>query len=114
MSQFAYLAGLTVSLLGLGVIDRRWRLAVFDQPRRALLVVGLAVAFFLAWDLAGVGLGIFFIGDSEYLSGLAVAPEVPLEELFFLALLAYQTLILWRALERAHARRAARALTEAP
>ena len=94
----AYLAVLLVSLAGLGLLDWRYRLALFADARRTLATVGIGVAAFLAWDLAGVGLGIFFRGDSRYLTGIQVAPEVPLEELFFLALLVYQTLLLWLAL----------------
>ncbi|MDN4477779.1 lycopene cyclase domain-containing protein [Demequina sp. SYSU T00039] len=100
MSQFAYLAALVVSIGGLAVLDLRYRIALFDQPRRTLLTVGLAAAAFLAWDAAGVGLGIFFIGGAPYLTGVVLAPEVPLEELFFLILLVYQTLLLWRWLDR--------------
>ncbi|WP_062381074.1 lycopene cyclase domain-containing protein [Demequina pelophila] len=100
MSQFTYLAGLAVSLGALALIDRRWRLALFDQPRRAALTVAATVVFFLLWDLIGVGLGIFFVGDSPYLTGWHVAPEVPIEELAFLTLLGYQTLLLWRAFDR--------------
>jgi len=96
----AYLAALLVSLAGLGFIDWRHRVAVFADARRTLATVGIGVAAFLAWDLAGVGLGIFFRGDSRYLTGIQVAPEVPLEELFFLTLLVYQTLLLWLALSR--------------
>lgn len=100
----AYLAALVVSLLGLGVLDRRFRLALFDQPRRTALTVALGVAFFLVWDLIGVELGIFFIGGAPYQTGLVVAPEVPVEELLFLTLLNYQTLLLWLAFSRRRAR----------
>ncbi|WP_291379254.1 lycopene cyclase domain-containing protein [Demequina sp.] len=98
--SFAYLGALLVSIAGLGLLDARYRVAVFAQPRRALATIGVAVVVFLAWDLAGVGLGIFFRGDAEYMTGVQLAPEVPLEEVFFLILLTYQTLLLWRALER--------------
>ncbi|WP_061961313.1 lycopene cyclase domain-containing protein [Demequina flava] len=97
MTSWLYLIALVVSLAGLATLDWRYRVAAFEQPRRALVTVGIAVVFFLVWDLIGVGLGIFFIGDAEYLSGITVAPEVPLEEVFFLVLLTYQTLLLWRA-----------------
>lgn len=102
--SFAYLAALMVSIGGLGFLDWRYRVAVFAQPRRALAAVGIGVAVFLLWDLAGVGLGIFFRGDAGYMTGVQLAPEVPLEELFFLILLNYQTLLLWRALDRRRAR----------
>ena len=96
----AYLAGLVVSLAGLGLLDWRYRVALFAEARRTLATVGIGVAVFLAWDLVGVGLGIFFRGDSRFLTGVQIAPEVPLEELFFLTLLVYQTLLIWLALSR--------------
>jgi len=96
----AYLMALLVSLAGLGFLDWRYRVALFADARRTLATVGIGVGVFLVWDLAGVGLGIFFRGDSRYLTGIQVAPEVPLEELFFLTLLVYQTLLVWLALSR--------------
>lgn len=96
----AYLIGLLVSLAGLGFLDWRYRVALFADARRTLATVGIGVAAFLVWDLAGVGLGIFFRGEAPYLTGIQVAPEVPLEEVFFLTLLVYQTLLLWLALSR--------------
>ncbi|WP_062464989.1 lycopene cyclase domain-containing protein [Demequina soli] len=107
MTHLAYLGALLVSIAGLGLLDHRYRIAVFDRPRPALLTVAIAVASFLVWDLAGVGLGIFFIGGAPYLTGALLAPEVPLEELFFLVLLVYQTLLLWRWLDRRHRARTA-------
>ena len=102
---FAYLGALVFSLAGLAILDWRYRLAVWYQPRRSLGVVGIGVAFFLVLDLIGVELGIFFRGEGEYMTGVLVAPEVPLEEVFFLTLLTYQTLLAWRGFERLEARR---------
>jgi lycopene cyclase domain-containing protein len=107
MSQFAYLAALVVSLAGLGLLDWRYRVAIFADARRALLTLAVGIAFFLLWDAVGIGLGIFFRGDGPYMTGVLLAPELPLEELFFLTLLVYQTLLLWRYFERRHTRRAA-------
>lgn len=104
-----YACALVFSLAGLAYLDFRYRVAVWEQPRRALATVGIGVAFFLVLDVIGVGLGIFFRGEGPYLTGVLVAPEVPLEEVFFLTLLCYQTLLAWRLLERRAARAAARA-----
>ena len=41
--SLAYLAAIAVSALGVGTIDARWRLALFRDPRRALIAVGAAV-----------------------------------------------------------------------
>lgn len=82
-----YLGALLVSIAGLVVLDLRLRLFLFAAPARAAVVLVVGVAGFLAWDVAGTGLGIFFEGPSTWLVGVDLAPEVPLEELFFLILL---------------------------
>ena len=80
-----YLSALLVSISGLLVLDARYRLFVFAAPVRALVVLGVGVLGFLLWDLAGIGLGIFFEGRPGLLVGIDLARELPLEELFFLA-----------------------------
>jgi lycopene cyclase domain-containing protein len=103
-----YLAGLVIALVGMTVLDARFRLFFWRGPARAAAVLAVGIAFFLVWDLAGIGLGIFHEGTTRYLVGIDVAPEVPIEELFFLALLGYVTMdlvgfvrpVVARALER--------------
>ena len=87
-----YLAALLVSLTGMVVLDRRFRLFFWRDARRASIVLIAGLVFFLAWDLAGVGGGIFFRGETSFMTGLQIAPEVPLEEVFFLTLLCYLTM----------------------
>ena len=87
-----YLAGLLVSLVGMTVLDARFRLFFWRAPWRAAAVMAVGVAFFMVWDVAGVALGIFFIGQQSVLTGILLAPDVPLEELFFLLLLCYTTM----------------------
>ncbi|QCB95144.1 lycopene cyclase domain-containing protein [Cellulomonas shaoxiangyii] len=106
---FAYLAALLVSLGCLALCDHRWRLAFFADARRAAWTVGTGVVAFLLWDVAGLLLGIFARGDSPHLTGLLLAPELPVEEAFFLTLLCYVSLLAWRGLERAASARAERA-----
>ncbi|MCS5717357.1 lycopene cyclase domain-containing protein [Herbiconiux sp. CPCC 205763] len=91
-----YLAALLVSLGGMVVLDRRFRLFFFDRPRRAAVVLAVGVAFFLLWDLFGIGLGIFFRGETAFMTGILIGPELPLEELFFLTLLCYLTMNVFR------------------
>lgn len=90
--SFAYLAALLVALTGMIVLDRRFRLFFWKDARRATIVLIVGLVFFLAWDLVGVGQGIFFRGETDFMTGLQVAPEVPLEEVFFLTLLCYLTM----------------------
>jgi lycopene cyclase domain-containing protein len=94
-----YLAALLVALTGMVVLDRRFRLFFWADARRAAIVLVAGVVFFLVWDLAGVGLGIFFRGETSFMTGLQVAPEVPLEEVFFLTLLVYVTMNVYTALD---------------
>jgi lycopene cyclase domain-containing protein len=91
-----YLAALLVSLGGMVVLDRRFRLFFFDRPGRAAVVMVVGVAFFVVWDLFGIGLGIFFRGETEFMTGILIGPELPLEELFFLTLLCYLTMNVFR------------------
>ena len=95
-----YLAALLIALTGMVLLDRRFRLFFWRDARRAAIVLAVGVAFFLVWDLVGVGLGVFFRGETSFMTGLQLAPEVPVEEVFFLALLCYLTMNVYGALTR--------------
>lgn len=96
----SYLIALLVSAAGMAVLDRRWRLVLWRAPRSAALVVLLGTVFFLVWDLVAIGLGIFRHGDSAHMTGVLLAPELPLEEPVFLAFLCYTALVLFAGAER--------------
>ncbi len=114
MTGTVYLAALAVSLGGLAVLDRRFRLAFWSDWRRAALAVGTGVVAFLAWDVAGLALGIFARGESPWMTGLLLAPDLPVEEAVFLTLLCYVALLVWRGAEQVRAvRRSLRAQDEA-
>jgi lycopene cyclase domain-containing protein len=104
-----YLAALAVSITGMVVLDRRFRLFFWRDARRATIVLLGGVGFFIVWDLFGIGLGIFFRGGTELMTGILLAPELPIEELFFLTLLCYLTMNLYSAAERLLFRRHQRA-----
>lgn len=95
-----YLGLLVFSLVGMAITDFRWKLALFDDARRAVLVIVLSVVFFVGWDIAGVANGVFFKGDSNLLVGWDIAPEIPIEEILFLTLLSHLALIAFRFVER--------------
>lgn len=98
--SFVYLAALLVSITGMVVLDRRFRLFFWEDARRAAIVLPVGVVLFLVWDLLGVGLGIFFRGQTPFMTGLLVAPEVPVEEIFFLVLLCYLAMNVFGAAAR--------------
>jgi len=89
---FVYLAALLVSLFGMVMLDRRFHLFFWRDVPRAAVTLLVGVVFFLIWDVVGIDLGIFFRGETSFMTGVLVATELPLEELFFLALLCYLTM----------------------
>ena len=93
--SYLYLVGLLLSAVCMLLIDRRFRLFFFADPRVAAVVTLLGVVFFLLWDFAGVGLGIFLMGQSRYLTGVVLGPEMPLEEPVFLMFLSMCTMIIY-------------------
>ena len=93
---YLYLLGLMVSILGVGLLDYTHKLALFSNPKATVKAVGISVLVFLVWDVVGIANGIFFRGDAPHLSGFLLAPELPVEELFFLTLLCYNTLVVYR------------------
>lgn len=94
--QWFYLIALLVSIVGLAAIDWRHKVAFWYDAKRASATIGIAVAIFVVWDVLGIVLGIFFHGGSLYTLPFRIAPEFPVEELFFLVLLSYTTLMIYR------------------
>ncbi len=103
--SFIYLGVLLFSEFGVSLIDFRFKLALGHSWRAGLLALGSGLAFFLIWDLAGINSGIFFEGAKQLLCGVDLAPQLPLEELFFLLLLCHTTLVLFATVSRWVARR---------
>ncbi|MGN0100631.1 lycopene cyclase domain-containing protein [Dietzia sp. CH92] len=93
MIGLAYLAVQAVSFAGILVIDHRWKLAAFRAPAATALAVTASVALLLTWDVLGVRSGVFFRGQTDFMTGLLVAPEIPLEEVVFLAFLSHLALV---------------------
>lgn len=100
MIQWTYFICLIVSILGLGLIDHRLKIAVFKDRKRALLTILTAVLIFIVWDILGIILGIFFHGQSSYALPYRILPEFPIEELLFLILLSYVTLLSYLGFKR--------------
>lgn len=87
-----YLLALVFSIAGLCLFDYRYKLAFFRDRRRTSIILVISVAIFIVWDIAGILANIFFIGSDRLLTGLTVG-EFPIEELFFLILLNYVSLL---------------------
>jgi lycopene cyclase domain-containing protein len=85
----AYLIALLVSMTGMVVLDRKFGLFFWRSPRAAAVVLSVGVLFFLAWDVVGITTGIFYRGETSFMTGILVAPELPIEEVVFLTFLCY-------------------------
>lgn len=94
---FLYLAALLVSITGMILLDRRHALFFWQDARRATVVLVTGLVFFLSWDLVGIDAGVFFRGEGPWMTGILLAPELPLEEVFFLTLLCYMTMNVFSA-----------------
>lgn len=95
----AYLLVLIFVLICLAAIDYHHKLVFFYDWRRALKVSSVVIIFFALWDILGILAGIFFIGENPYLTGINFGPNFPLEELFFLMVLVYNPLLIYRFLQ---------------
>ena len=103
-----YLSGLIFSLVGLGLLDWRFRTAFTVNKKAAAFAILIPTIFFIIWDVAGIAMGIFFRGDTSHLTGIVLAPEFPIEELFFLLLLNYTALTLFTTVTRVIKKRSAK------
>lgn len=88
-----YLLAIVGSLLCMGLVDRRWRLFLFGHARSALVVVAVGVAYFLLWDLVAIERGMYVRGESPAMTGIEIAPELPVEEIVFIVFLSYITMV---------------------
>lgn len=102
--SFLYLGALLISIAGLATLDFKFKLAIAKSKSYFCLIL-IPVIFFLAWDLAGISMGIFFRGHASHLTGILVSSELPIEEIFFLILLSYSSLLLLKTFTRVSAKK---------
>jgi len=95
IENFFYLIALLFSICGLFILDWRYKLAFWIDRTRAAKVISVTMLVFIIWDIIGIRLGIFFHGGSNYTLPIRLLPEFPIEEIFFLFLLCYVTLLLY-------------------
>ena len=103
MMQWFYLVGLVIAISCLVLIDRKFKLAFFHNFKRTALTLAISIWLFIVWDIFGIKLGIFFHGGSAYTLPYRIIPEFPIEEVFFLFLLTYVALLIYRFVEKRRA-----------
>ena len=101
--QWFYLIGLVIAISCLVLIDRKFKLAFFHNFKRTALTLAISIWLFIVWDIFGIKLGIFFHGGSAYTLPYRIIPEFPIEEVFFLFLLTYIALLIYRFVEKRRA-----------
>jgi len=101
--QWFYLVGLVIAISCLVLIDRKFKLAFFHNFKRTALTLAISIWLFIVWDIFGIKLGIFFHGGSAYTLPYRIIPEFPIEEVFFLFLLTYVALLIYRFVEKRRA-----------
>ena len=95
MTGFVYLGALLAASGCMLLLDRRFELFFWRDRFAATVVTALGVAFLLAWDFAGIALGIFLRGEATIATGIVIAPEMPIEEPVFLVFLVLCTMVLY-------------------
>lgn len=98
IQNWFYLFALIISISGLMMIDRRWKLAFWKDKKRTAMTIGITMFVFILWDIIGIKMEVFYKGASQYMLPFVIAPDFPVEELFFLFLLSYVTLLVYRGL----------------
>jgi lycopene cyclase domain-containing protein len=102
---FLYLTLLLVFLGCMLLLDWRYRLFFWRDAVTAAIVTVVGLAFFLAWDIAGIAGGIFFRGEAAVATGIVLAPELPIEEPVFLLFLVVCTMVVYTGAARILTRR---------
>jgi len=100
MSHYFYLVSLIVVILCLGLIDRKYKLAFFYNLKLTIKTLLSAYLLFWLWDNEGIAFKIFYKGESRYSLNTVLYKNFPIEELFFLFVLVYSTLIVWRVIDK--------------
>lgn len=94
MISMAYAAVLVLLIGCMALLDARFSLVLWRARRRSAIVLAGGILLFLAWDVVAIRLGFYHRGESEIMTGLLLAPELPVEELLFIGFLCYTTLVL--------------------
>lgn len=99
-THFFYLGILCLGILGLIILDYKYKLAFFCDPKSSIFAILPVMLLLLLADMVGVAQNIFFT-YTDYVSNWYIASQnLPVEELIFLLLLCYITLIVYRIANR--------------
>ena len=90
-----YLILLLAVIACLVLVDFKYKLAFYKDFRGASITLAMLILFFCIWDIVGIKTGIFFTGNTKLLTGWHIIKNFPIEEMLFLTVLNYTSLLLW-------------------
>lgn len=97
-SPYFYILVLIFSICGILLADWRYRLVFWYDKLASAKAIGFTMLLLLIFDIAGIINNIFSTNQKYVIGIYIVSPNLPLEEILFLFLLCYVTLVLYRAL----------------
>lgn len=98
--KYLYLLILMFSIAGLSLADWRYKLVFFFKPRAAIKATVGTMTVLLIGDLIGIEWRVFSTNQA-FVSGLHIgSPNLPVEEILFLFLLSYVTLVFYQLIKR--------------
>lgn len=98
--SFVYLTSLVIAIGCICLIDLRYKLAFWFDAKRTAITLIASIFLFVIWDMLGISFGIFFDGTSQFMLPVRLLPHFPLEEIFFLFLLTYVTLVMYKGFQK--------------
>ncbi len=99
-THYFYVIILILSIGGLLLADRRLRLAFWHNKIASTKAVGYTMLLLLIFDVAGVINKIFSTNQDYVVRINIISPNIPIEEIIFLFMLCYVTLILYQLVGR--------------
>lgn len=99
-THYFYVIILILSIGGLLLADRRLRLAFWHNKIASTKAVGYTMLLLLIFDVAGVINKIFSTNQDYVVRINIISPNIPIEEIIFLFMLCYVTLILYQLIGR--------------
>lgn len=98
--NYIYLTILFFSIFGLFIIDRKFKLLFYDNPKPAAKSIIIMMAILLFTDVIGINWHIFST-NPRFVVGLFLgSPNLPIEEILFLFLLCYSVLLIYILIDR--------------
>lgn len=98
MEKYYYLIALIISLSGLLAGDFMRRLVFFRNFSASIKILLIGLGFFVLWDVLGIVLGVFATNQKWVSGAHIITPNFPIEEILFLSLLIYVSMLAWRLL----------------